>query len=76
MPTNDSKVVRKFFRKHIFVRFSTLGAIISSGGAHFINHMVKNLLAKYRVRHKVDTSYYPLTSGHVEVSNREVKQIL
>ncbi|XP_055824421.1 uncharacterized protein LOC129892936 [Solanum dulcamara] len=51
-------------------------AIISDGGSHFINQTVKNLLAKYGVRHKVATTYHPQTSGQVEVSNREVKQIL
>ncbi|XP_019235428.1 PREDICTED: uncharacterized protein LOC109215773 [Nicotiana attenuata] len=29
-----------------------------------------------RVRHKVTTAYHPRTSGQVEVSNREIKQIL
>ncbi|XP_070032023.1 uncharacterized protein [Nicotiana tomentosiformis] len=38
--------------------------------------VVGNLLAKYGVRHKVATAYHPQTSGQVEVSNREVKQIL
>ena len=32
--------------------------------------------AKYGILHKVATSYHPQTSGPVEVSNREVKQIL
>ncbi|XP_015163257.1 uncharacterized protein [Solanum tuberosum] len=43
---------------------------------HFINSSVQNSLAKYGVRHKVATAYHPQTSGQVEVSNREVKQIL
>nr|XP_009617783.1 uncharacterized protein LOC104110069 [Nicotiana tomentosiformis] len=32
--------------------------------------------AKYGVKHKVATAYHPQTSGQVELSNREVKQIL
>ncbi|XP_015162183.1 uncharacterized protein [Solanum tuberosum] len=76
LPSTDAKMVVKFIRKHIFIRFETPKAMINDGGTHFINNSVHNLLAKYGVRHKVATSYHPQTSGHVEVSNREVKQIL
>lgn len=34
------------------------------------------MLDKYRVRHKVAITYHPQTSRQVEVSNREVKQVL
>ncbi|XP_049370128.1 uncharacterized protein LOC125835035 [Solanum verrucosum] len=76
LPSNDSRVMIKFIKKHIFTRFGTLRAIISDGGKYFINHLEKNLLAKYGIRHKVATTYHPQTSGQEEVSNREVKQIL
>ncbi|XP_049364130.1 uncharacterized protein LOC125828856 [Solanum verrucosum] len=76
LPSNDSRVVIKFIKKHIFTCFGTPREIISDGGKHFINHLVKNLLAKYGIRHKVATAYHPQTSGQMEVSNREVKQIL
>nr|XP_010323539.1 uncharacterized protein LOC104648310 [Solanum lycopersicum] len=36
----------------------------------------KGLLEKYGVRHNVTTLYLPQTSGQVEVSNRETKQIM
>ena len=76
LPMNDSKVVVKFLQKHIFTRFGIPRAIISDGGSHFINYWVKRVLAKYGVTHKVSTAYHPQTSGQVEVSNREIKQIL
>ncbi|XP_049410563.1 uncharacterized protein LOC125873740 [Solanum stenotomum] len=76
LPSNDSRVVIKFIKKHIFTRFGTPRAIISDGGKHFINHIVKNLLAKYGILHKVATAYHPQMSGEVEVLNKEVKQIL
>ncbi|XP_070017107.1 uncharacterized protein [Nicotiana sylvestris] len=50
--------------------------LISDGGTHFCNKLLKNVLAKYGVRHKVATAYHPQTSGQVEVSNKEVKPIL
>jgi len=34
------------------------------------------VLVKYNVKHKVATPYHPQTSGQVEVSNRQLKQIL
>ncbi|XP_015169788.1 uncharacterized protein [Solanum tuberosum] len=73
LPTNDAKVVLKFLKKHIFTRFGTPREIISDGGTHFINQLVKNVLAKYGVRQKVAISYHPQNSGQVELSNREVK---
>ena len=38
--------------------------------------MFKGLFEKYGVRHNVATPYHPQTSGQVEVSNKEIKQIL
>lgn len=58
LPTNNAKVVVKFIRKHIFTGFGTPRTIISDGGMHFINSSVRNLLAKYGVRHKVATTYH------------------
>ncbi|XP_019241613.1 PREDICTED: uncharacterized protein LOC109221603 [Nicotiana attenuata] len=43
---------------------------------HFCNKLLNNVLAKCGVKHKVSTAYHPQTSGQVEVSNREVKEIL
>ena len=62
--------------KRIFYRFGTPRAIISDGGSHFCNRLFKGLLEKYVVRHNVITPSHPQTSGQVEVSNREIKQIL
>jgi len=45
-PTNDTRVVLKFVKKHIFSWFRTPRAIISDRGTHFINTWFNNLLAK------------------------------
>lgn len=45
LPFNDSRVVIKFTKKHIFTRFGAPRAIISDGGKHFINHLVKYFLS-------------------------------
>jgi len=63
-------------KKNIFTHFGTPRAIISDGGTHFCNRTFEKLLAKYDVRHKVETPYHPQTSGQVEASNREIKSVL
>ena len=75
-PTNDARVVIKLFKNVIFPRFSVPRIVISDGGSHFISNIFERLLLKYGVRHRVATPYHPQTSGQVEISNREIKQIL
>jgi len=75
-PTNDAKVVTKTFSSIIFPGFGVPRMVISDGGTHFINKAFQGLLKKNGVKHKVATVYHPQTSGQVEVSNREVKNIL
>jgi transposase InsO family protein len=50
--------------------------MISDGGTHFCNMPFESLMKKYGITHKVATPYHPQTSGHVELANREIKQIL
>ncbi|XP_058755634.1 uncharacterized protein LOC131628843 [Vicia villosa] len=75
-PTNDVQVVIKLFKNIIFPRFGVPRLVISDGGSHFISGIFEKLLVKYGVRHRVATPYHPQTSGQVEVSNRQIKQIL
>ncbi|XP_075099123.1 uncharacterized protein LOC142175999 [Nicotiana tabacum] len=51
-------------------------SILSNGGSHFCNKAFTGLLEKYGVKHKLATPYHPYSSGQVEVSNREIKNIL
>ncbi|CAL2256324.1 unnamed protein product [Prunus armeniaca] len=74
--TNDSKVVLSFVKENIFSRFRTPRAIISDGGTHFCNRSLEALLKRYGITHRVSTPYHSQTSGQVEISNREIKQIL
>jgi len=75
-PTNDTRVVIKLFKNVIFPRFGVPKLVVSDGGSHFISNIFGKLLLKYGVRHRVATPYHPQTSGQVEVSNQEIKQIL
>ncbi|XP_049357118.1 uncharacterized protein LOC125821794 [Solanum verrucosum] len=76
LPNNEGKSVVQFLKRYIFARFGTPRAIISDGGSHFCNKWFSAALNKYGVKHKVATPYHPPTSGQVEVSNREIKNIL
>ena len=76
LPTNKGKDVVKFVKKHIFSRFGVPRAILSDNGVHFQNHQFRSLLEKYGCKFKTGTLYHPQSSGQVEVSNREIKQIL
>ncbi|KAJ0940179.1 putative nucleotidyltransferase, Ribonuclease H [Helianthus annuus] len=74
--TNDHSVVCKFVQSNIFSRFGVPRVIISDGGSHFKNFNFGKLLRRYSVNHRVATPYHPQTSGQVEVSNRQIKEIL
>ena len=68
--------VKHLFKRIIFPRFGVPRLVISDGGSHFISRIFEKLLLEYGVRHRVATPYHPQTSGQLEVSNREIKQIL
>ena len=74
--TNDNKVTVKFLKKNILSRFGAPRAIISDNGTHFCNRFFEVLMRKYSITHKLSTPYHPQTSGQVEVTNRQIKQIL
>ncbi|GJR19596.1 reverse transcriptase domain-containing protein [Tanacetum coccineum] len=75
LPTNDARVVVKFLKK-IFSRFGVPKALISDRGTHFGNSLLKKILKKYGVTHRLATPYHPQTSGQTENTNRAIKRIL
>nr|GEV02498.1 reverse transcriptase domain-containing protein [Tanacetum cinerariifolium] len=75
LPTNDARVVVKFW-KSLFSWFGTPKAIISDRGTHFCNDQFVKVMSKYGVTHRLSTAYHPQTSSQVEVTNRGLKRIL
>ena len=73
--TNDTSVVAKFLRSHIFTWFGTPLALITDGGTHFCNKMVDKVLQKYGVRHRTSLAYHPQEKGQAEVSNRKRRDV-
>nr|GEW85409.1 reverse transcriptase domain-containing protein [Tanacetum cinerariifolium] len=55
LPTNDARVVCKFF-KSFFARFGAPRAIISDRGTHFCNDQFAKVMLKYEVTHRLSTA--------------------
>ncbi|CAM8975118.1 unnamed protein product [Rhodiola kirilowii] len=75
-PSCDAKVVIKMFKKIIFPRFGVPRAVISDNGSHFKERRFESMLKKHGIYHRCSTPYHPQANGQVEVSNREIKNIL
>ena len=75
-PKNDASVVIKLFKSIIFLRFGVPKVVISNGVSHFINKVFDGLLRKNGVHRRVATPSHLQISGQVEVSNRQIKEIL
>nr|GFC47000.1 reverse transcriptase domain-containing protein [Tanacetum cinerariifolium] len=56
--------------------FGTPKAIISDRGTHFCNDQFARIMSKYRVTHRLSTTYHHQTSRQVEVTNCRLKRIL
>ncbi|CAM8930795.1 unnamed protein product [Rhodiola kirilowii] len=75
-PSCDAKVVMKMFKKVIFPRFGVPRAVISDNSSHFKEKRFESMLKKFGIFHRCSTPYHPQANGQVEVSNREIKNIL
>ena len=74
--TNNHWEVLKLVKRYIFSRYGCPWAIISNRSSHVNNANICALLKKYGVHHRVTKSYHPQVNGQVEVSNKEIKNIL
>ncbi|XP_074283103.1 uncharacterized protein LOC141607649 [Silene latifolia] len=65
-----------FSKRVIFPRLGVPRVVTNDGGMLFKEKELTALLSKYGVEHRRGLGYHPQTSGHVEVSNPELKEIL
>jgi transposase InsO family protein len=72
----EAKHVRKMFHEVIFPRFETSRMVISNGRSHFIDKTFRAFLRELGAKHNIATPYHPWTSGQVETSNKQIKNIL
>jgi transposase InsO family protein len=72
----DSRSSKRTFGEIIFSIFGVPIMVISDGGSHFIDKGFQLYLSKHGIHHNVATLYHPQTSGQVETSNKQIKNIL
>jgi transposase InsO family protein len=72
----DAKNSKKIFEEIIFLRFRVPRMVISDEGIHFTDKKFYTYLMKHGIHHNVATPYHPQTSGQVDTSNKQIKNIL
>ncbi|GJZ16557.1 reverse transcriptase domain-containing protein, partial [Tanacetum coccineum] len=72
LPTNDARVVINFLKK-LFSYFGISKALINERGTHFCNRQMEKILKKYRVHHRIATTYHPQTSGQAYENSKLYK---
>jgi hypothetical protein len=72
----DAMHSKRMFHEVIFPRYGVPKIVISDGGSHFIDRTFRKALTEVGVDHRIATPYHPQTSGHVETSNKQIKNIL
>ena len=75
-PENDANTIMGFIQRNILSKFGAPITIISDEGSHFANKLFAKLMRRYGVRHVISLAYHPQSNGQVEISNREIKNIL
>ena len=75
-PKNEANTVIGFIQRNILNRYEASRTIINDEGNQFANKLFAKLLSRYGVRHAMGLSYHPQSNGKVEISNREIKEIL
>jgi transposase InsO family protein len=72
----DAMHSNKMFHEVTFLGYEVRRIVIRDGGSHFIDLTFRKALIEVRVHHRITTPYHPQTSGQVETSNKEIKNIL
>ena len=75
-PRNDANTIVGFVQRNILNRYGALRTIINDEGSHFANKLFAKLLRRYGLRHAMGLDYHPQSNKQVEISNREIKNIL
>jgi transposase InsO family protein len=66
----------KFLYEYIWCRYGCPIELMSDQGAHFVNHVVRELTQHYVVVHRRSTVYYPQGNGLAESTNKTQQTVL
>lgn len=68
--------VADFLYKHILQRFGAPREIVSDQGPQFMSAMMRDFMHIYKMTHRKYSPYHPQANGQVEVTNRELENII
>ncbi|WRX22816.1 Integrase [Theobroma cacao] len=70
------KVVCKFIQKEIMCRYGLSERIITDNDSNLNSLMMKEVCAKFKIKHHNSTPYRPKMNGVVEAANKNIKRII
>ena len=76
MTNENEENVGKFFHESTFSRFWVLKEIVANQGPQFTSNLIENLMQLNKICHIKSTTYHSQENAQVEVTNRELENIL
>ena len=70
-----AKHMAQFIENNIICQYGVPQEIISDNGSHF-EGKVRTIIELYNIEHHKSSPYWPQTNGHVEATNKNIKNIL
>ncbi|WRX30245.1 Integrase [Theobroma cacao] len=70
------KVVCKFIQKEIICRYGLPKKIIIDNASNLNGSMMKEIYAKFKIKHHNSVPYRPKMNGVVEAANKNIKRII
>ncbi len=65
-----ARTVSKFIYEKIICKHRCPEVLQSNQGTHFVNRVIEDLTEKFRIKHRLSSSYHPQTNGLVERFNQ------
>jgi transposase InsO family protein len=70
------QVVSDFLFEDIFTRYGIPTELVTDGGPPFTSHLIKALMEKFHIQHRMVSPYHPQENGQVESTNKVIEAIL